>query len=368
MVSPAGAQEDDHWTDSCNHLAFSFLVRGFRVTGATTSASGPEGASAISWAWADHRIQDGGRVGVEPILPPDVLIDLLGDLRGSASAVSFNLAYKLHFESGPRNVDPPGCTSYEGLGMEADITLMELLEGLHDLCGAARGRSDTPCRPCSPWPSSPCLPASRLHTRRSSITARNAAGSSSNSLASPVAAGCGSPTRLPDLPPHRCRRLRGCRLPLDLRPAQAGRHAPPGDRWQDPSRSCDGEYSRSPSLVRLRPGCRSRRGRYAGRCQDQRTEGGARPAGDLAHQGPPHHRRRHPDPSRDLRRSDRGGRDYILPVKDNQPTLRAHLEAAFAAPEAGLSPLQSHAAVLPAWSGPRPWTRGMVGSRSGRWS
>ena len=57
--------------------------------------------------------------------------------------------------------------------------------------------------------------------------------------------------------------------------------------------------SRSPSLVRLRPGCRSRRGPDAGRCQDQRTEGGARNAGDLAHQGPPHHRRRHPDPSRD---------------------------------------------------------------------
>lgn len=36
-----------------------------------------------------------------------------------------------------------------------------------------------------------------------------------------------------------------------------------------------------------------------------------------------------------------GGGDYILPVKDNQPTLRADLEAAFAAPEAGLSPLQS---------------------------
>ena len=36
-----------------------------------------------------------------------------------------------------------------------------------------------------------------------------------------------------------------------------------------------------------------------------------------------------------------GGGDYILPVKDNQPTLRADLEAAFPAPEAGLSPLQS---------------------------
>ena len=33
-----------------------------------------------------------------------------------------------------------------------------------------------------------------------------------------------------------------------------------------------------------------------------------------------------------------GGGDYILPVKDNQPTLRADIEAAFAAPEAGLSP------------------------------
>ena len=36
-----------------------------------------------------------------------------------------------------------------------------------------------------------------------------------------------------------------------------------------------------------------------------------------------------------------GGGDYILPVKDNQPTLRAEIEAAFAEPEAGLSPLQS---------------------------
>jgi DDE_Tnp_1-associated/Transposase DDE domain len=33
-----------------------------------------------------------------------------------------------------------------------------------------------------------------------------------------------------------------------------------------------------------------------------------------------------------------GGGDYILPVKDNQPTLRADIEAAFAGPEAGLSP------------------------------
>src|SRR5208283_2050310 len=53
--------------------------------------------------------------------------------------------------------------------------------------------------------------------------------------------------------------------------------------------------------------------------QDQRTEGGARNAGDLAHQGPPHHRRRHPDPSRDLRRSDRGGRG-LHPAGQGQPT------------------------------------------------
>ena len=63
-----------------------------------------------------------------------------------------------------------------------------------------------------------------------------------------------------------------------------------------------------------------------------------------------------------------GGGDYILPVKDNQPTLRADIEAAFAEPEAGLSPPPERSAVPPAWIGPRPWTRGMVGSRSGRWS
>src|SRR5262249_33667345 len=33
-----------------------------------------------------------------------------------------------------------------------------------------------------------------------------------------------------------------------------------------------------------------------------------------------------------------GDGDYILPVKDNKPTLRADIEAAFAEPEAGLSP------------------------------
>jgi hypothetical protein len=39
-----------------------------------------------------------------------------------------------------------------------------------------------------------------------------------------------------------------------------------------------------------------------------------------------------------------GGGDYILPVKDNQPTLRADIEAAFAEPEAGLSPPPDRAA------------------------
>ena len=36
-----------------------------------------------------------------------------------------------------------------------------------------------------------------------------------------------------------------------------------------------------------------------------------------------------------------GGGDYVLPVKENQPTLAADIEAAFAGPEAGLSPLQA---------------------------
>jgi DDE_Tnp_1-associated/Transposase DDE domain len=40
---------------------------------------------------------------------------------------------------------------------------------------------------------------------------------------------------------------------------------------------------------------------------------------------------------------DAGG-DYILPVKDNQPTLKADIQAAFAEPEAGLSPPPDRAA------------------------
>ena len=36
-----------------------------------------------------------------------------------------------------------------------------------------------------------------------------------------------------------------------------------------------------------------------------------------------------------------GGGDYVLPVKENQPTLRANIAAVFAEPEPGLSPLQT---------------------------
>ena len=36
-----------------------------------------------------------------------------------------------------------------------------------------------------------------------------------------------------------------------------------------------------------------------------------------------------------------GGGDYVLPVKENQPTLAKDIAAAFAEPEAGLSPLQA---------------------------
>jgi hypothetical protein len=39
-----------------------------------------------------------------------------------------------------------------------------------------------------------------------------------------------------------------------------------------------------------------------------------------------------------------GGGDYVLPVKDNQPTLLKDITAAFAEPEAGLSPPPSRAA------------------------
>jgi hypothetical protein len=39
-----------------------------------------------------------------------------------------------------------------------------------------------------------------------------------------------------------------------------------------------------------------------------------------------------------------GGGDYVLPVKENQPTLRADIAAVFAAPEAGLSPPPDRAA------------------------
>ena len=39
-----------------------------------------------------------------------------------------------------------------------------------------------------------------------------------------------------------------------------------------------------------------------------------------------------------------GGGDYVLPVKENQPTLARDIAAAFAEPEAGLSPPPGRAA------------------------
>ena len=38
-----------------------------------------------------------------------------------------------------------------------------------------------------------------------------------------------------------------------------------------------------------------------------------------------------------------GEGDYVLPVKENQPTLRANIAAVFAEPKAGLSPPPDHA-------------------------
>ncbi|MFO0949961.1 MAG: ISAs1 family transposase [Isosphaeraceae bacterium] len=53
------------------------------------------------------------------------------------------------------------------------------------------------------------------------------------------------------------------------------------------------------------------------------------------------HRRRHVHPPRRLRGGRRGRGDYLLTVKENQPTLLADIKAAFAEPPAGLSPLQA---------------------------
>src|SRR4051794_39660936 len=51
-------------------------------------------------------------------------------------------------------VDEIDGTSDRGPGMEADISLMELLKGLHDPRGALGRRHPFP--PSSAWPSSPC--------------------------------------------------------------------------------------------------------------------------------------------------------------------------------------------------------------------
>jgi hypothetical protein len=55
-----------------------------------------------------------------------------------------------------------------------------------------------------------------------------------------------------------------------------------------------------------------------------------------------------------------GGGDYILPVKENQPTLRTDIAAVFAEPEAGLSPPPDRAG--------RGRSRPRVRGRQGAWS
>jgi predicted transposase YbfD/YdcC len=55
-----------------------------------------------------------------------------------------------------------------------------------------------------------------------------------------------------------------------------------------------------------------------------------------------------------------GGGDYVLPVKDNQTTLKTDIAAVFAEPEAGLSPLPDRAS--------RRQDRQGYGGRQGTWS
>ena len=57
-----------------------------------------------------------------------------------------------------------------------------------------------------------------------------------------------------------------------------------------------------------------------------------------------------------------GGGDYVLPVKENQPTLAKDIAAAFAEPEAGLSPPPGGAAP----GRDRAGFRGRQGARPGR--
>ncbi|MGC1719278.1 MAG: ISAs1 family transposase [Isosphaeraceae bacterium] len=58
-----------------------------------------------------------------------------------------------------------------------------------------------------------------------------------------------------------------------------------------------------------------------------------------------------------------GGGDYVLPVKENQPTLGKDIAGAFAEPEAGLSPSRPRGA-RPKSTGIVRSTRGTAGSRS----
>ena len=109
--------------------------------------------------------------------------------------------------------------------------------------------------------------------------------------------------------------------------------------------SRDGEHARGPPGVRLCPGRPSRRGPTPGRCQDQRAQGrvwnclGVLPVKGKIVTGDAMFT--HRDVCAEVLE---GGGDYVLPVKENQPTLGQDIAAAFAEPEAGLSPPPDRAA------------------------
>src|SRR5271166_2435500 len=215
--------------------------------------------------------------------------------------------------------------------MEADITLMELLEGLHDP-RAARGKRH------------PLAGLALLGRRRHACGHDHVRGDrrlrQGTRLGVPPTPRLHPSPRvvqghlLPHLPPHRCRRLRGGRL----KPGNTPHLAIDGKTLRG---SRDGETPAVHLLSAYAPDVEAVVAQMRVDAKTNELKAALEMLAILPIKG----RLITADAIQTHRAICaaviEGGGDYILPVKDNQPTLRADIEAAFAEPEAGLSPLQS---------------------------
>ena len=153
---------------------------------------------------------------------------------------------------------------------------------------------------------------------------------------------------------------------VDPGAARAGRRPAHRHRRQDRTGQSRRRHARGPLGVRLCPGRQSGLGPTSGGCQDQRAQSRAGTAGCAAGQGQGRHRRRHVHAPRCVRGGARRGR-RLRPARKGEPTdaLQGH-RGRFCRARGRPFPPSRPRGARPRSSAPVRSTRGMVGSRRAR--